>query len=352
MYAVILAGGGGTRLRPLSTAERPKPFLPLTGARSLLQLTADRLTGLVAVGDLFVVTDQRYAALVRAQLPAATVLEEPFGRNTAAAVALAVAAVDRLDDEVMAILPADQSIGDEALYRDVLRAAAAMAGGACEIADPLVTLGVRPTHAATGYGYLRPNLGSGQMVAGAEAFRLRAFIEKPSESDADGLIREPGVAWNAGIFVARRRTMHAAFAAHAPGILGCIERGLAAGDVGFAYAEVEATSIDFAVMERAAQAGQVVMVSMAASWSDLGSWGALLEALGAPGVSGSVVEPGGEATFGPADLVVRRLGGRLAIASGPGTIAREPGPCALLGGAAGRRSVVETLLGRVAAGES
>jgi mannose-1-phosphate guanylyltransferase len=353
MYAVILAGGGGTRLWPLSTPERPKPFLPLLGARSLLQLTAQRLGELLAAaGDVFVVTDRRYGALVRAQLPAATVLEEPLSRNTAAAVALAVAAVDRPDDEVMAILPADQLIGDEPVYRGVLRAAVDAASGACGVADPLVTLGIRPSFAATGYGYLRPDLAAGQAVAGLQAYRLHAFIEKPSQLDADGLIREAGVAWNAGIFVARRRSLRAAFTAHAPGIIGRIERGLVAGDLGSAYAAVEARSIDHTVMEKAAAAGEVVMIGMEVPWSDLGSWRALLEALGAPGVEGSVIEPGEEAAVGPDDLVVRRLGGRLAVGSGPGTIVGEPGPCALLVGAAAQRSVVVALLGRVAAGES
>ncbi len=94
MYAVILAGGGGTRLWPLSTPDRPKPFLPLLGDRSLLQLTADRLVGLVDADAIFVVADRRHSDLVRAQLPAATVIEEPMGRNTAAAIALAAAAID------------------------------------------------------------------------------------------------------------------------------------------------------------------------------------------------------------------------------------------------------------------
>ena len=110
MYAVILAGGGGTRLWPLSTPDRPKPFLPLLGDRSLLQLTADRLVGLVDADAVFVVADRRHGDLVRAQLPAATVVDEPMGRNTAAAIALAAAAIARPADEVMVVLPADHRI--------------------------------------------------------------------------------------------------------------------------------------------------------------------------------------------------------------------------------------------------
>src|SRR6187551_2704955 len=109
MYAIIMAGGGGTRLHPLSRPERPKPFLPLLGASTLLQATARRLP----TEDITVVTDRRYERLVRDQLPDAHILTEPMGRNTAAAIALATAAVDRPDDEVMLVVPADAHIDPE-----------------------------------------------------------------------------------------------------------------------------------------------------------------------------------------------------------------------------------------------
>src|SRR6185295_14803777 len=108
MYAVILAGGGGTRLHPLSTPERPKPFLPLIGERTLLQATIDRLDGLTS--DVTIVTDRRYERLVREQAPDAALLLEPMGRNTAAAIALAAMTVERPDDDVMLVLPADHSV--------------------------------------------------------------------------------------------------------------------------------------------------------------------------------------------------------------------------------------------------
>ena len=122
MYAVILAGCGGTRLHPLSRPELPKPFLPLLGERSLLQGTVERLEGLT--DDITVVTDRRYERLVREQVPGASLVLEPLGRNTAAAIALATLVIERPDDEVMVVLPADQTVENVPVFQGVLRAAA------------------------------------------------------------------------------------------------------------------------------------------------------------------------------------------------------------------------------------
>src|ERR1044072_498971 len=142
MYAVILAGGGGTRAHPLSRPERPKPFLPLLAERSLLQGTVDRLSGVT--DHVTVVTDARYRELVEMQAPGVDVLVEPMGRNTAAAMALATLVIDRPEDEVMVILPADQTVEDERIFSEVLTAAAEhLATGAFGVEDPLVTLGIQ-----------------------------------------------------------------------------------------------------------------------------------------------------------------------------------------------------------------
>jgi mannose-1-phosphate guanylyltransferase len=355
MYAVILAGGGGTRLWPLSTPERPKPFLPLLGARSLLQLTAERLAGLIARADLFVVTDARYGALVRAQLPAATVVEEPQGRNTAAAVALAALRVERPADAVMAVLPADHVIERDQVFRDVLRAAgSAVAPGCLGIADPLVTLGIQPTGPATSYGYLRPRVAGRERLGGLDVLPLEGFEEKPDPERAEQLVHLPGVAWNAGMFIWRREVILAALAAHAPDVLATIREGLA-GDLPNAYEQVRATSIDYAVLEPAAAAGQVVMLAMEAGWSDIGSWPALLGRLGAPAVRGGVVPAGEAVELGPDDLLVRRDAwpgsGPFALEAGPGTMGPFATPTALLAGARSARPVVADLLDRVAAAE-
>ncbi len=293
MYAVIMAGGGGTRLHPLSTPERPKPFLPLVDDRSLLQHTVDRLAGLT--DDVTVVVATGYRDLVAAQVPDAGILTEPTGRNTAAAIALATIAIDRPADEVMLVLPADAWIDPkrEATYREVLRTATAhLATGAFGIESPLVTLGTQVTRPATEYGYLLPKLAQRDEIDGLAVYPLQAFEEKPRPPRAEELFeRTEGVAWNAGMFLWRRRAIRAALERYT-GLIRLLEPTIRAPALlSHAYDQLKPVSIDYAVMEGAAQSGQVVMASMDVGWSDLGSWTALLAAIGARG-SGAVVQSG------------------------------------------------------------
>ncbi len=312
MYGVIMAGGGGTRLHPLSRAERPKPFLPLLGPESLLQATAARLRPLT--DDITVVTDRRYEGLVRDQLPDVALLLEPLGRNTAAAIALATLAIDRSPDEVMLVLPADQTIEREEAFRDVLRAAAEhLATGAFGIDDPLVTLGVQPDHAATEYGYLLPAADRGEDIAGLRAYPLHGFEEKPNPARAEQLQRETGIAWNAGMFLWRRRAIRAALERYTGLVQTLGPMVSSPAMLERAYESIQkAMSIDYAVMEGAARDGRVLMAAMDVGWSDLGSWSALLGALGSSG-TGAVVQAGETVTVDADDLVVRRMGGRLGV---------------------------------------
>jgi mannose-1-phosphate guanylyltransferase len=217
MYVVIMAGGGGTRLWPLSRPERPKPFLPLVDDESLIQRTVRRILPLVDETDIFCVADRRYGQLVRDQVPDVGLIVEPSGRNTAAAIALAAAVIQRPDDEVMVVLPADHWIADEEAFREVLRVAAGtLANGAFEIARPLVTLGIRPTHPSTDYGYLRPDTMRGAKADGVRGNPLRGFEEKPTDARARELINLPGVAWNAGMFAWQRGAIRAALEKYTP----------------------------------------------------------------------------------------------------------------------------------------
>ena len=355
MYAVILAGGGGTRLWPLSRPETPKPFLPLLGERSLLQLAVGRISAgselPLSEADITIVTGRRYHRLVREQVPGCRILAEPAGRNTAAAVALATAALDRAEDDVMLVLPADQLITEATVYRGVLQAAADhLATGAFGIDEPLVTLGIEVSRPATEYGYLVPDEGRGAEVGGLRAYPLRAFEEKPSRERAEELRREPGVAWNAGIFAWQRRAIRDALERYTGlmtliGAVHASEAGLAA-----AYDQLKPVSIDYAVMEPASRAGRVVMGAMNVGWDDLGSWTALLAAVGVA-ATGRVVRAGEATDAGPDDLIVERVDGRLALADGPRAIL-GPTPSALLAGARGSRAAVEGLLDRVSRWEA
>jgi mannose-1-phosphate guanylyltransferase len=362
MYAVILAGGGGTRLWPLSRPETPKPFLPLLGDRSLLQLTVDRLVGHpelpLGVPDVSVVTDRKYARLIHDQVPGVRVIAEPAGRNTAAAVALATIAIERPDDDVMLILPADQLIATEkeGVYREVLRdAERELARGAFDVESPLVTLGIHPTRPATDYGYLIPDpshrqgaaLGTGHRL---DAYLLRAFEEKPDVDRAVQLRNDPGVAWNAGIFLWRRRAIRDALTTYTS--LLTLLQPYAHSEAGLqsAYDQiVRPLSIDRAVMEGAAADGRVVMGAMDVGWDDLGSWTQLIRAIGGTG-AGRVVPPGTAAEASAEDLVIERTDGRLVLGEGPRAIL-APSPTALLSGAAAGRQAVEALIERVSAWE-
>jgi mannose-1-phosphate guanylyltransferase len=275
-------------------------------------------------------------------------VSEPLGRNTAAAIALATLVIDRPDDEVMVILPADQTVERDGVFRDVLRTAADhLATGAFGIDDPLVTLGIATDRPATEYGYLIPDVARGADIGGLRAYPLTRFEEKPKPARAEQLVAQEGVAWNAGIFLWRRRAISAALERYT-GLLQSL--GPMAGSptsLESAYEAIQRpVSIDYAVMEGAAQSGQVVMASMDVGWSDLGSWSALLGALGARG-SGAVVQAGERVEVDHDDLVVRRVNGRLGVIAPPerGSMTAAQ-PIAVLRGSGPDRAIVEDLLER------
>ena len=318
MYAVVLAGGGGTRLWPLSRRARPKPFLPLLGEESLFQLTLSRIEPLISGADTIVVSEQRHLPLVEQQapqVPSRQRLGEPFGRNTAAAVALAAIISGRRDDDVMVVLPADHFIADEEGFRRTLVAAAQAARD-----GSLVTLGIEPTGPETGYGYIvGASDGSSTEVSESAARQVERFVEKPPRERALELLASPsGAWWNAGIFVWRHDALLAGLAKYAPQIGNGIRRGLDAGQsLTSIYEQLPDVSIDRALLEPASVDGKVKVVPADVGWSDLGSWDALHRALSTrTRERDGVVAVGRSESIGSKDVLVHSTGGRLVVTIG------------------------------------
>lgn len=281
----------------------------------MLAQTVARLDGLVAVENIFVITGAEQLAAVRASCPALSaeqVVAEPLGRDTAPAVALAATLVGRRDTEgVFAILPADHVIGDAAEFRAVLEAGFEAASAA----DVLLTIGIKPTSPATGYGYIQRG-GQCAEAGGRAVFAVARFVEKPDLATARGYLEDGGYLWNAGMFVWSVGAVQAALARHAPAIHAGMERvsallaagGSLADALAPVYPELEKISIDYALLEKA---GNVVMIEATFEWDDVGEWPAVMRHFPADG-DGNVIR--GEA-------VVLDCHGNLVVGSGSRTIA-------------------------------
>lgn len=276
-WAVIPAGGAGTRLWPLSRRTSPKFLHDLTGGgRTLLQATVDRLSPLV--GDrVVVVTGQSHRDAVLEQLPGLRgedVVAEPSARDSMAAIGLAAALLERRDpDAVMGSFAADHVIGDEAAFRDVVVTAASAAARGW-----LVTIGIEPTHPATGFGYIRP----GSPLPGTPgAFLVEEFVEKPSAEVAASYL-ERGYRWNAGMFVVRPGVLLDLLADRDPDFAQAL-RAVAADPTSLAEAwpGLPRIAVDHAVAEPAAAAGRVAVVDGGFGWDDVGDFASLHALLGA-----------------------------------------------------------------------
>lgn len=334
---IILSGGSGTRLWPLSTAATPKQFLRLLGDKTLFQETVLRSRGLPGLADPIVVCNVAHRRLVAEQLDeigvgAGAIVLEPAGRNTAPAIAVAalLALRDRASalgsapetdsaagaDPVLLVLPADHVITDAAAFREAVGAAVGAAR-----AGRLVTFGIVPAHPETGYGYIEQGDSDGD--ADGQWARVERFVEKPDRATAERYVDSGRYLWNSGMFVFGAGALLAELGRLAPEILAACEQALAGSSVeagitrlGDAFLASPSDSIDYAVMEKTDRAA---VVPLDAGWSDVGSWAALHDVLAKDGegnalrgnvatlgVSGSLVIAGSRkiAVIGLDDVVV------------------------------------------------
>src|SRR5690606_2567957 len=276
MIPVILSGGSGTRLWPLSREAYPKQFLALAGADSMLQATWKRVAPLASAAPL-VVTNEDHRFIVAEQLreigcTTAAILLEPVGRNTAPAIAVAaLKAMEQGEDPLLLVLPSDHIIADVDAFRAAVGSAAKAAGEGA-----LVTFGIVPTGPETGYGYIRAESGS-------EGVRQVAqFVEKPDAATAQRYLDEGGYFWNSGMFLFRAGMYLAELEKHRPAILAASREALAKAKIDADFVRLDKTaftacpsdSIDYAVMENTAAAA---VLPISVGWNDVGRWSALWE---------------------------------------------------------------------------
>jgi len=279
LYALILSGGAGTRLWPLSRRGRPKQFLTLTGKDTLLQETVERVSSLVPLERVFVVAPPEHRALIHEQLPelaADHLVVEPYPRGNAAAIGLAMAALQAFDPEaVVAVLPSDHVVAKSSAFRNVLLSATA----AAELGY-IVTLGITPTTPDTGFGYIEA--GERLAVDGpVPVHDVKRFIEKPKRDAAERMLEAGGHFWNAGMFVWRVSVVLDAYRAHLPRTAKAIDALVdAVGSPRYeqvladAWEETERTTIDYGIAEKATN---VAVVPADIGWHDVGSWPRLAE---------------------------------------------------------------------------
>ena len=281
MYAVIMAGGSGTRLWPKSRAAKPKQFHSLTSHKSMLRETVSRLEPLVPADSVYVIAGKSHLAPIWEQcdeIPRCNLIGEPVGRDTAPAVAVTAALLHKRDPSaVIVVLPADHYIADADEFRRIL----SLAADAASKDDVAVTIGIKPTYPETGYGYIEMD---GEYTDGRnEVFWVRSFKEKPDPVTAEKYVSSWRYLWNSGMFVWATATILDLFKRHAPDIYEGAQRiAEAAGTEREAatldevYHGFRRISVDYAILEKAEK---VLVVPGDFGWSDIGSWAALHDVL-------------------------------------------------------------------------
>ena len=281
---VILAGGSGTRFWPRSRRAHAKQVLALDGERSMIQQTVERLKSLAGLEKAWVITNEYLSGEIADQLrgmPAAQIIEEPVARNTAPACGLAAFIIEKQNpDAILGIFPSDHVIADEPRFLKALQKGIALAANG----DTMVVLGIEPTRAETGYGYIE----TGDLTKDDAALHVRRFTEKPNQNRAEDFVAAGNYYWNSGMFLWSARTLANAVREHLPETAPILE-GIAAayGTPEFEevfhklYPKCENISVDYAVLEPRSAKGEhlsnLYCISAEFSWNDLGSWASLYE---------------------------------------------------------------------------
>jgi mannose-1-phosphate guanylyltransferase len=274
-YALIMAGGGGTRLWPLSRRDRPKQVLPLTEERTMFQVTVERLDPLFLPEQIFVVARQELAEALREnapQVPPENFIIEPSGRESGPAAGLGTLHIAQKDpDAVIAVLSADHHIAQESRFLSALSCAHDFAR-----AGHIVTLGIRPSYPATGFGYIQR--GDPIDTCGAfTAYQSRRFTEKPDEATATEFVNSGMYSWNGGIFIWEAKRAIAEFERQQPEIYNILKQIVASPEQRDAkWEQMKKISLDYAIMEGAKD---MVVIPVDIGWSDVGTWATLFEVL-------------------------------------------------------------------------
>jgi mannose-1-phosphate guanylyltransferase len=288
-YAIIMAGGVGSRFWPVSTTEFPKQFHDMLGAgQTLIQKTFSRLSKLVPPENIFVLTNEKYNDIVLQQLPqikAEQVLLEPAMRNTAPCILYASLKIRKQNpDAVMVVAPSDHWIEDEAAFSKDLQSCFEH----CANHDALMTLGIIPTFPNTGFGYIEYDKSDGNAVK-----KVRQFREKPNYDTAKSFVESGNFLWNGGIFIWSVKAVTDAFERFQPQMFALFQKGIDSYNtqaetqfIAENYASAENISIDYAVMEKAAN---VYVLPATFDWNDLGTWGSLHEKLDKDDTGNAVV---------------------------------------------------------------
>ena len=306
MYAVIMAGGRGTRFWPRSREKKPKHLLDIISNKTIIQETVDRIKPLITAENILIVTGKKHVRALMSQLPeipSGNIIVEPEGKNTAPCIGLAALHIKKeAGDDIMVVLPSDHAIADSRKFLQVVKAAAKTAASI----DVLVTIGIEPTSPQTGFGYIERGDSIGEETT-EEVFRVKSIREKPDSRQAEEFVQNGRFYWNSGMFIWRASTILKAISLWLPDLssgLTTINETLGSPGEKAAirriYKNLAPISIDYGVMEKA---DNVFVVKGDFGWSDVGSWDALAEI--------SVKDENGNTFIGGGSLITKGSTGSL-----------------------------------------